>query len=386
MSTTGVRKIHSRTCPQGRDGTGGRCRCKPTWEAMVTVTGTRDKIRKRFPTETAARAWRATAITGVATGTVTASDGTTVRQAGEALLAGMRAGTVRSRSGRTFKPSVIASYESSLVQHIYPEMGPRRLASVRRSHIQAFADRLATREDGKARAASTIKNVLMPLRVILRQAMKDPDSGVTTNPITTVDLPRGEKRRDRVAAKDMVPQLIAAVPIADRAAWGLAFYAGLRLGELRALDWDGVDLDTAEITVSRAWCNRTKQMTATKSWETRTVPITGELRRVLLEHRMAMGRVGGLVVQRVGGGVESGDSLAWRSEKAWEAAGLDRYTMHEARHTYASLMIMAGVPITGLKVFMGHKSITTTVDRYGHLYPSERQAAVAAFDAMFEQL
>jgi Phage integrase family len=115
----------------------------------------------------------------------------------------------------------------------------------------------------------------------------------------------------------------------------------------------------------------------------RTVPIVGELRRLLLEHRLLTGRVsGGLVVEKAGEGVESGDSLAWRAEKAWKAAKLERVTMHSARHSYASLMILARVPITALSRFMGHTSITVTVDRYGHLYPSERQAAVGAFDAL----
>ena len=177
------------------------------------------------------------------------------------------------------------------------------------------------------------------------------------------------------------------MPDRDRAAWALAFYAGLRLGELRALDWADVDLDAGEITITKAWCNKTKQVTAPKTEAAvRTIPIVGELRRILLEHKLVMGRIGGLVVQREGGGVESGDSLAWRSEQAWKAAGLERVTMHEARHTYASLMIVAAVPITALSKFMGHTSITITVDRYGHLYPSERQAAVDAFDACSSSL
>ncbi len=58
--------------------------------------------------------------------------------------------------------------------------------------------------------------------------------------------------------------------------------------------------------------------------------------------------------------------------------------MHAARHTYASLMILARVPITALSRFMGHTSITVTVDRYGHLYPMEREAAVTAFDELFD--
>jgi integrase len=175
------------------------------------------------------------------------------------------------------------------------------------------------------------------------------------------------------------------VPAPDRAAWSLAFYAGLRLGETRALDWADVDLDAGEIHVQRAWCNRTRQVTTPKTAAAvRTVPIVGELRRVLLEDRLLTGRRDGRVVERQGGGVESGDSLAWRAEKAWETAELERVTMHSARHTYASLMILARVPITALSRFMGHTSITVTVDRYGHLYPAERQAAVTAFDALFD--
>lgn len=57
--------------------------------------------------------------------------------------------------------------------------------------------------------------------------------------------------------------------------------------------------------------------------------------------------------------------------------------MHSARHTYASLMMLARVPITTLSRLLGHTSITVTVDRYGHMYPAEREAAAAAFDALF---
>ena len=146
---------------------------------------------------------------------------------------------------------------------------------------------------------------------------------------------------------------------ADRAAWALALYGGLRLGELLALEWEAVDLDAGEFHVRRAWCTRTKQFTPPKTKAAiRTVPIVGELRRVLPEHRRFTGRRGGLVVRREGGGVESGDAIAWRAEKA---AKMTVLTMHEARHTYASLMILARVPITALSRFLGHTSITVTV-------------------------
>ena len=50
-------------------------------------------------------------------------------------------------------------------------------------------------------------------------------------------------------------------------------------------------------------------------------------------------------------------------------AGLsDRFRVHDLRHTAASLMIQAGYPPKMLQEIMGHASITTTLDLYGHLY------------------
>ncbi|MHB8660065.1 MAG: tyrosine-type recombinase/integrase [Solirubrobacteraceae bacterium] len=58
-------------------------------------------------------------------------------------------------------------------------------------------------------------------------------------------------------------------------------------------------------------------------------------------------------------------------------AELKPVTLHECRHTFATLMIAAGVNAKALQTFMGHSSITVTRDRYGHLFPgSEAEAAI----------
>ena len=55
--------------------------------------------------------------------------------------------------------------------------------------------------------------------------------------------------------------------------------------------------------------------------------------------------------------------------------------MHECRHTFASLMIAAGVNAKALSTFMGHASITITLDRYGHLFPGSEEEAAGLLDA-----
>ncbi len=59
--------------------------------------------------------------------------------------------------------------------------------------------------------------------------------------------------------------------------------------------------------------------------------------------------------------------------------------LHEARHTFASLMIAAGVNAKALSTYMGHSSITITLDRYGHLMPGNEDEAAQLLDAYLER-
>lgn len=60
---------------------------------------------------------------------------------------------------------------------------------------------------------------------------------------------------------------------------------------------------------------------------------------------------------------------------------LEPIGLHEARHTFASLMIAAGVNAKALSTFMGHSSIQITLDRYGHLMPGSEEEAAGLLDA-----
>ena len=70
-----------------------------------------------------------------------------------------------------------------------------------------------------------------------------------------------------------------------------------------------------------------------------------------------------------------------RAHEAWRERGLCPIGLHECRHTYASLMIAAGVNAKALSTYMGHSSITVTLDRYGHLMPGNEREAGAMLDA-----
>ena len=277
----GIRRRHSRGCPSLA---GKRCNCGAGWEAAVYDEDGR-KIRRSFPTEAAARSWRIDSLAARQQGEFRAPARRSIREAGEALIDGMERGVVRTRSGEVYKPSAIRSYETSLRVHIFPDLGGASLGDVRRGDVQGLADRML----GTGANPSTIRNALMPLRVIFRRAIEDDE--LTANPCTGLRLPAVRGKRDRIASLGEAARLIEALPTASyRALWAVAFYAGLRLGELRGLRWEDVSLTDDIIHVRRAVGQKGEIGTPKSAAGVRRIPMINALRSRLLELHIELGR------------------------------------------------------------------------------------------------
>ena len=300
---------------------------------------------------------------------VRAPSSLTLAQAGAEWFKGARAGTIRTRSGDPYKPAAIRAYEIAFRLRVRPRLGSMRLSQVTRNDLQDLVDRLVARNA----SPSTIVVTLSAVRVIYKRALARAE--VAVNPVVGVQLPAVRGRRTRIATPEECRALLAALPARDRPLWATAMYAGLRRGELMALHISDVDLDRGVIHVRRGWDIKAGEIT-TKSGRERVVPIAATLREHLERRLGDLGWQEGLVFGVRPTRPFNGTPLFKRAERAWDAAGLTRITLHECRHTFASLMIAAGVNAKALSSYMGHAGISITLDRYGHLMPgSETQAA-----------
>jgi integrase len=262
---------------------------------------------------------------------------------------------------------------------VLPFLEGWRLSELELRDVQELADQLLAH----GHDPSTIRNTFMGLRALYRRAVSRGE--VALNPTAGLQLPAVRGRRDRIATIREADELLAALPEADRAVWATAFYAGLRRGELMALDVEhafdahGV---AGLIAVERSYDPVAGELIEPKSEAgTRRVPITQELRGHLAAHQQMLGRRTGLLFGRTQTKAFDDRALKIRAEKAWHAAGLTPITLHEDRHTYASLLIAAGVNTKAISTYMGHASVTITLDRYGHLMPGSEQKAADLLDA-----
>jgi integrase len=373
----GIVVKHKPGCP-ARDG--GRCsNCGPSYQASVWSKRDKRRKRKEFPSLDAAKAWRHDALVALRKGTMRASKPITLREAANAWLEGAKLGAIRNRSGDRYKPSVLRAYDQALRDRVLPDLGGKKIADVTRADVQALAERL----QAEGLDPSTIRNQVMPLRAIYRRALSRGE--VAVNPTTGLELPAVRGKRDRIASPDEAVALISALPLDDRALWATAMYAGLRLGELRALRWEDVDLAAGVIRVERSWDARDGAVEPKSRAGRRSVPVPAVLRDYLVEHRMREGRSEGLAFGRSAERPFNGSTIWARARRAWEDAELEAIGLHEARHTFASLMIAAGINAKALSTFMGHSSITITLDRYGHLMPGSEEEAAGLLDVYLER-
>jgi integrase len=377
-----------------------RCNCSPSWEAFVFLKREDRKVRKTFPTQAAAKTWRADALRAAGRGQLRAPTALTVRQAAGELIDGMRDGSIPTRSGSRYKPSAVRSYDEALRLRILPALGDRRLSDVTRADVQDIADRLT----GEGLAASTVSNQLDPLRVIYRRAIRR--DLVSVDPTKGLELRKPDGRRDRIASPEEARELLDALHESDRAIWATALYAGLRLGELRALRWTDVDLEARVIRVERGWDAKEGEQAGKSAAARRTVPLIARLAPYVAAHKLATGRDGDALVfgataelpfepstvnrrALAAWGYRSGrnpdpDGPRTIALKAREDA-LERIGLHECRHTFASLLIASGANVKAISTIMGHATIAITFDTYGHLLPGGEAEARDRLDSYLDR-
>lgn len=158
-----------------------------------------------------------------------------------------------------------------------------------------------------------------------------------------------------------------------------------------ALDWSSVDLAARTITVERSYDAGSRSYVAPKTKKgRRVVPFPQQLLPFLLNARAE--RAFGLVCGDDGQKPYVNTAVRKRALRAWgwnplttpptklRPDALEPIKPHECRHTYASLMLGAGIDIVKVSKWLGHSSIQITVDRYGHLVPGDEVVAMQRFE------
>ena len=264
--------------------------------------------------------------------------------------------------------STLASYQYVIRKHLKPEFGARRLTDLSPSHVASFISRL--QHEGKK--AWTIRQIIKPLKQAFEMAVRD--GKITSSPVTKLlrhEKPQGDQRKMRCLSGEELSKLLSATKDPMwKALFSILAYAGLRISEALALRWE--DVSETSISIRRS---KTKA-------GVREVPLPKGVRAILRAWQIKQAPGIDLIFSTPQKPLQSPREALRKLNAAEDRAGIDRYTLHELRHTYASLLISRGVDLPTIAEQMGHTNAGITLTIYAHLYNKEegRKKVLDALD------
>lgn len=267
------------------------------------------------------------------------------------------------------KPSGIDSKRSTLRNYLVPLFGGRRLDSF------SAADEDRLKKHLKEYSASTYNNAASTLNTVLKAAVRWKIIPAVPH---RFGLLKRQKARPRFLDFDQFQWLVEAAGKIDRRIELVVLLggeAGLRRGEIIALEWPNVDLRRGLITVERSQWKA--DVTETKGMKYRVVPMTKRLQAALQAHRHLRGE---RVLYADDGTEVTAKVLQRWMARAQRRAGL-RATgaLHILRHTFCSHLAMRGAPALSIQQLAGHENMQTTLG-YMHLAQGEAERAIRLLD------
>jgi len=274
----------------------------------------------------------------------------------------------------TYKEGTLMGYDGGLKKWLPKEWAKKELPSITKADVYELIFETISVQGA---SINTQKNTFKKIHKIFEMAV---DEGILArNPASgiTVKVPEPEQAVLNANEADLL--LLRAKEACHRfyPVWAFALMTGMRSGEMYALRWSDIDLDTGLISITKQWTSK-DGLHATKANRNRVVPINPDLRRFLTELTLSGGHTETLwdgvnkcevtftdyVLPRL---VEwnHGEQAAVLADFC-RTIGITEVKFHDLRATFITNMLTQGVALVTVMSIVGHRKMSTT-DRYVRL-------------------
>lgn len=281
------------------------------------------------------------------------------------------------------KQSTQTIYQSYANKHIKPKLGKLQLNMLTSTIIQSFVDQLSESLSGKS-----VRAVLSMLKLCINAARAE---NLIDNIVENIKLPKLLKKDIRILTPD--EQLILEKEIEQKNDDNdigilICLYSGIRIGELCALTWDDIDLNRGLIIINKTMyrvksndgIHKTKiNISTPKSANSqREIPIAS----FLLDKLSRLRKSSGYVINKNGKYIEPAVYGRYFN-RLISRIGLPKVRFHSLRHSFAVRALELGVDIRTLSELLGHSSVATTLNFYGHSLPEHKRKQIELIGSLF---
>jgi len=274
-------------------------------------------------------------------------------------------------------PKTVEVYQWALDKWVVPNLGQRYVSELTIDDVA----RLVARMKREGKKAWTIRAVLTPLSRMMSHAVRG--GLAASNPVKGLDKserPKGDQRQMRILSSGEINKLLSPLPTSSakfsatktlhnpplsdnwRPLITFLLFTGMRISEALNVRWEDISLDDGTVTVRRS-----KTLAGTGRSVILIPALTSILRRERL--RSAYSAPQDYVFPNTTGGMLNRHYiLAKVLNPATERAGVQRITLHELRHTFASILIGQGMDVTFVADQLGHSDPAITLRVYAKLF------------------
>ena len=299
------------------------------------------------------------------------------------------------------RPSTFSSYRRNIELHVVPALGKRPLDQLSPEDIDVFyagllksgrKKRPGEKGPAKGLAPKTVHNIHVMLNKALGDAARK--GTVVRNVVALADAPSLQARKRPEIKAWEIDQLVrffdAIAPHRMAPALYLSAHTGMRRGEVLGLRWRDVDLDAGRVSVRQALVSVAYEMSISDvktGTSRRTIDIDDDVVQVLKDwHKVRTQEREGaeptgddLVFVKADGTSMHPDVFSQLFDRTVAKIDVPDISLHDLRHTHATLLLKAGVNVKVVSERLGHSNVAFTMNVYQHVLPGMQAAAADTF-------
>ena len=298
------------------------------------------------------------------------------------------------------KISYLSTQKNNYERHIKPYFQNVNLNKLSYENIFEFREYLKTKpkkqNDNQHLSNNTINKIIILLKKIFDTGVRK--SLIDKNPVENLrKLPINKKTITFWSVEEFARfrKLITKEEKSYNLFFTLAFFTGMRMGEILALNWNDINLLTNTIHVTKIayFLNKRNHINSTKTRAgTRYITINNKLANMLRDWKQEQTTLLKEFIDDIDNlqVIQSSPISITKNmiDKKFKQIlsrnnDIKKIRIHDLRHSHASLLINQGEDYLVVKERLGHASITTTIDTYSHLYPSKQKSLANKLDEIF---
>ncbi|MBM7690456.1 amino transferase [Enterococcus ureilyticus] len=278
----------------------------------------------------------------------------------------------------TVKSSTYASYKNKMNVHVLSRIGSIKLQKLTQADIDSMLKKM-----DKTLKASSIRSIVSVLKNCLSKAVSL--KLLIENPCLGLELPKIRRKTVQALSIKDQAKLVQEINTSQKFfSIMLALQTGLRIGEICGLKWEDIDFENNTLGVNRTVLRIQIEDTSGRKTEIvevtpkstnsqRKIPISKSLRKKLLELK-AISK-SDYVISNKHKALEP-RTIAYRFQIIRKKIGLENFSFHSLRHTFATRCLEAGGNIATISSLLGHSSTKMTLDCYTNSFFSEERQLV----------